>query len=418
MRALLKLLLILIVLSPFALVALVWFSFSETPITSATSTLSHQDVARARKIIVENDPRTMPAGARKTIKVDQSDAALTLRYLMQFAGGSADAYIDDYSARLKASVRVPTLPGRQYLNLSMAFTEGTEPFGLEDLRLGAVAIPNWLTDKIWRLVLQRLDSDQQLRALLAALHQVEFEQGLASLTYTWDPELMEHGRDAFFVAVDQGALRAYISKFSRMGAAGSGHNRSMSSLLSSLFKLAQQRSTDGEAAAENRALLVMLGAWAGGQNPNRLLEDESDAADLPSYDLLVQGRGDLGQHFLTSAGLAAVADSTLSDAIGLLKEMEDSDGGSGFSFTDLAADRAGTRFGRLATSSDGNAKRVQAILAKGIVDADVIPRVTDLPERMSLQVFESRFGGVGGARYKEMLAEIENRIDRCAIFSR
>lgn len=48
--------------------------------------------------------------------------------------------------------------------------------------------------------------------------------------------------------------------------------------------------------------------------------------------------------------LAAYAGTPLADVVGLFKEMEDSRGGSGLSFNDIAADRAGTRMGELAVS--------------------------------------------------------------------
>ena len=51
------------------------------------------------------------------------------------------------------------------------------------------------------------------------------------------------------------------------------------------------------------------------------------------------------RHLLISAARAAEGGGPLSDAIGVYKEVSDSRGGSGFSFNDLAADRAGTRLG-------------------------------------------------------------------------
>jgi hypothetical protein len=44
---------------------------------------------------------------------------------------------------------------------------------------------------------------------------------------------------------------------------------------------------------------------------------------------------------MLSAVIAATADSNLSALVGVFKEIEDSKGGTGFSFPDLAADKAG-----------------------------------------------------------------------------
>ena len=86
---------------------------------------------------------------------------------------------------------------------------------------------------------------------------------------------------------------------------------------------------------------------------------------------------------------------------------------SGTGFNDLAADRAGTRFGELAVR---DAARLQARMAAGVVDADLLPPVSDLPEHLSEGEFVARYGGVGGVGYSRMLAEIEARIDALPMF--
>ena len=60
---------------------------------------------------------------------------------------------------------------------------------------------------------------------------------------------------------------------------------------------------------------------------------------------MLAGRRDLLQQFIVSAGLRVLAENGVPMAIGEFKELLDSrSGGSGFSFVDLAADRAGLRF--------------------------------------------------------------------------
>ena len=46
----------------------------------------------------------------------------------------------------------------------------------------------------------------------------------------------------------------------------------------------------------------------------------------------------------------------------------------------------------------------------GIDERDLMPDVSDLPESLSDAEVEKRFGGIGGARYGAMLAEIDARI--------
>jgi hypothetical protein len=123
------------------------------------------------------------------------------------------------------------------------------------------------------------------------------------------------------------------------------------------------------------------------------------------------GRTDFPQHFSISAALAGTAGSPLSDAVGLYKEVDDSRGGSGFSFNDMGADRAGTRFGEAATRSDGAARQLQRRAAEIVAQSEFFPEVADLPEFMTEAEFKRRFGGIGQPGYQRMMADIERRVD-------
>jgi len=110
-----------------------------------------------------------------------------------------------------------------------------------------------------------------------------------------------------------------------------------------------------------------------------------------------------------SAAISALAGTALADAVGLYKEIEDSRGGSGFSFNDMAADRAGTRFGELAVAVAG-ATTLQARVAAGLRESDILPATADLPEFMPEAEFKARFGGVDGPGYRTMMETIERRV--------
>jgi len=133
--------------------------------------------------------------------------------------------------------------------------------------------------------------------------------------------------------------------------------------------------------------------YAQGVDVRRFLDEPSDTRfRARARTLTLQGRDDLAQHFLISAGIAAAGGSRLADAVGLFKELDDSRSGSGFSFTDLAADRAGVRFAESATGP--NAARLQGLLADKAEESLFMPRVRDLPEFMPEDELVRRFGGV------------------------
>ena len=182
-----------------------------------------------------------------------------------------------------------------------------------------------------------------------------------------------------------------------------------------MFAAALERSKNREPVEENTALLTVLGTWAGRQNIARLVPDRPHRPR--PFRLKIERRKDFAQHFLTSAALAARGDSSLSDAVGLFKEIRDTDSGSGFSFTDIAADRAGSRFGEFATRSREAAHSVQQRLAAGLRETDIMPPARDLPEHMRADAFKQRFAYVGSPQYQALIDEIDRRIDNCALYS-
>ena len=76
--------------------------------------------------------------------------------------------------------------------------------------------------------------------------------------------------------------------------------------------------------------------------------------------ITLRGRNDLARHFWVSAALSVLSDESRSMTVGITKEMMDATpGGSGFSFVDLTADRAGTLFAVAATSNAESARNLQ-----------------------------------------------------------
>jgi hypothetical protein len=119
------------------------------------------------------------------------------------------------------------------------------------------------------------------------------------------------------------------------------------------------------------------------------------------------GRRDLAQHFFISAHLAAAMGRGAADSAGLAKELVDAQGESGFSFADVAADRAGSRFG-----SDVIAKRLSlAMLSHSFVVPSFMPSIDGLPENLSVEQFTEQFGANDDERLRQTLSDIDKRIN-------
>lgn len=188
----------------------------------------------------------------------------------------------------------------------------------------------------------------------------------------------------------------------------------------SAFRLARERSATGDPVLENRAALVALGALLGNSRVGgftRGVVDDAQraAAARVAGQVTIRGRRDWTQHFCVSAAITATSNEAASNQIGLMKErMDMRPGGSGFSFADLAADRAGTRLAVAATRDEAAARAMQNRLSGKFALDDLFPRADDLPEGLSEAQLTSRYGGIGGSGYKELMADIERRLDGCA----
>ncbi len=120
----------------------------------------------------------------------------------------------------------------------------------------------------------------------------------------------------------------------------------------------------------------------------------------------LRGRNDLAKHFAVSAGLAAMSSPESAEAAGVFKEVRDSQGGSGFSFADYAADLAGISFAEQVI--DGRLKLDE--LGQGFVVGRYMPSVDDLPEGLTQTTFLDRYGSPEDERFRRQRDAIRQRI--------
>lgn len=123
---------------------------------------------------------------------------------------------------------------------------------------------------------------------------------------------------------------------------------------------------------------------------------------------ILSNRRDLAQHFLYSAAFKLLSSAQLSEQIGNLKELMDAaEGGSGFSFVDLAADRAGIQF---ALQLDQLQHAKLPLYNSISFEQAIIPPLHDLPEGLSEQQLAQLYGGYEGEGFKQLEQEIMARI--------
>jgi uncharacterized protein YfiM (DUF2279 family) len=282
------------------------------------------------------------------------------------------------------------------------------------VRIGRLPIPGALADfALWQALDKWYDPSGN-DSVSDLVREVSFRRNRMQVIYRWDSQITDAVRGTLVSGEDQRRLKLYNQHLVKVAAA-SRESVSLAALMQQLFKVAAKRSQGGDAAAENRAVILLLSAYVNDRGIQRLAPEAANWPRPVARRVTLHGRKDFAQHFVTSAALSALGGSAVSDAIGLFKEVADSRGGSGFSFNDLCADLAGTTFGEWATSP-ARAGRIQSGLTAPLTERVFMPAVTGLPEHMTEAEFKRRFGGVGAPRYNELVAEIEQRVEALPLY--
>ena len=417
MRVLLALLLGLPLLAAVMLAGLVlWRVPAAEALVQQTDAIQADDVEHALQLARMHDPRRAIPGVARTLRLTQHEAELLLNHAA--ARVQPSRWKVDFSAerlRLRASLRLPDNPFGPWLNLDLQARQTRGLPQLEAVSLGRLSLPvplvEWAVDQLARQ--QGVGGWRTLAAV--AVQRVRLSPQRAEIVYAWGADAPARVVAALLPAQEHERLRVHAAHLAQLTAAQPrGAAWSMSELLPSMFELARQRTAAGQdAALENRAALMVLGMVANGVGLATLLPERSAELAARPIRLMMSGRRDFPQHFLVSAALAAESGGPLANMIGLYKELSDARSGSGFSFNDMAANRAGTRLGELAV---GDPTKLQQRLSAGLHEDDLMPDVSDLPEYMNEQEFRRRFGAPGSPAYQRMMSDIEERLGATPLF--
>lgn len=389
--------------------AMLLLVFQRAPLVKASGAVSVQDVQRARALLVRHDPRRMSDGMAGVVSLTQQDVTLLTQYAasrwrramtrVTLRGGAADVQV---------SVDVPSLPIGRWINIDATVADAAGLPVVQRLRIGGLPIPAFTAQPIAEFVLTRIGSDVPLAIAKEIVHGVAFTPTSVRIAYTWRNDATTRMRDMLIPPEDLRRLQLAHEDLSRLVRAKAGGGPlPLMTLLRPMLQQAALRARGGDAVAEHRAVLVTLASYVTQRPLGRYVRRAAAWTPIAPRPVTLAGREDLAKHFLVSAVVSSQSGNTLADAVGRTKEVDDSRFGTGFSFVDLAADRAGTLFGEVATRSP---ERLEDAVAVGLAEADVIPAVADLPESMSEVQFIERFGGIGAPAYEAMMQRIESRL--------
>jgi hypothetical protein len=410
--------------------ALVLFGLENEARVKSQKELTVEDVKRAKALIETHDPRKMKRGQAKSLAVGEKDLDLVFHYALsriprgKEIGTRVD--LEPNTAGFFCSFKLPPNPLGSYLNLSIELARTSEMPVVKSLGMGKIVLDGWPARQIMPAaltLLSRLDIYPELLAAASAIKAYRFEQDQLLLMYEWHPEVAERlkkkGQEMLISPKDRERLVAYNEHLAAFARTTGKEKTSLANFMAPVFTLAEERSAStNEPILENQAAIVVLTLLVLKRPLNILVgEKEGQSISQPQkVKIELRDRGDLPKHFMLSAAIAATADSSLSNAIGLFKELNDAQGGSGFSFADLAADRAGVRFAELGIGSANTARRLQEDMRRVSSESDFMPAIDRLPEGMQELQFKQRYKDLDSAAYGKVKDEIERRIAGCKIF--
>ncbi len=392
------------------------------PLVIDAGGVRHGDVGRIKALLQQHDPRQLQDGEIRRLQVSERDLNLMLDSVLPYPQQQrAQVALGAGRGEINYTLALPGANGK-FLNLSAVLQEDGQRLALQEFRFGATPVPGWLLAPLRGAADDYLRGrSEEYRDLMSALQEVRIQPQYLQLVYQWQAGLAERlqasGRDLLLPQQERQRILVYYSEIARLSESLGRGEVALDRLLQPLFGLALERSADGgDAAGENRALLLALGVALSGNSIEHLV-GPPEGAEWPAprpLNPVLRGRDDLAKHFGISAAITAAGGGALADTIGVFKEVDDSRGGSGFSFADLLADRAGVSLAEAALGK--NAAAVQQFMSRQLQEASYMPDITRLPEGVMELEFKSRFEDLDSASYALVQGEIERRIGGCSLY--
>jgi hypothetical protein len=404
------------------LAVLIQLAIATEPLDIASESVSSEDRRRLVRMFRTHDPRKLASDETAELTITERDLNQLASWGLSLLPGDHQARVQlaDQQISLQVMLNAPSIPlVSGYANLQSAgdiqVRAGEFAFSPHRFEVGRLKVPQWLLQVSGPIVLDEQWQHGPAEPFLRSLESIDIGDRFATIAYGRLELDKASVRNAL---VDMGVLEdleescnAHVRQLIVL--AEHSPRLDFSECMQTAFATAQRRSKNGNAVRENRAAILAL-AYLLGHSRIRSLVGELDQPSPLARErfgrVTLRGRRDWTRHYIISASLHVLGNKSASLDMGILKEELDADGGSGFSFGDLLADRAGTQFGFQVTESDARARTMQARIASSFPEEDFMPAGSDLPEGISAREFEDKFGGVGGPKYTELVNEIDRRI--------
>jgi hypothetical protein len=302
-----------------------------------------------------------------------------------------DAKLSDGELRARASL---PLPLGLWLNASASATGHHSGFPRYKLEVGRISLPTAvgrLIAELARTTLRMRGStipplDELVQNISIERDQVLARVNLPDETGLVDAAIAISSRDLNPALVEE--ILCEIADAQR-----ADPTQNLSELIRRTFSKGPAVNTE----EYNRASFVAISLAVVGRGAEALLPEGRELRKkcaVPGGALRLQRRADLAMHWALSAGLTSVFGARAAENLGDWKELDDSlPQGSGFSFVDLAANRAGVQTALLALDRQ-TAAETKDQLSRATDDYMLPSALLQAPEGLSDATFVERFGNL------------------------
>jgi len=407
----LRLFFLCLTVPPILLAVLLFFAIDKQPIVSHYPPLNQQNITRAKRILDFAGNSQKPV---HTIDLTEKDLNIAINYLLNHLIKSASAIrLTENAIHFRISLLLPRNLFGPVINIRFSLQQLNGFPAIARLHIGRIAIADEFAGEIIESIIKYTDLKQYY--ILAAQHIRAISIQPEKLTVTYLTRFKTPANDYNSAETNKSSLLFYQQIINKIV---SQHNPrwrlSLADILQPLFLAAYQRSTLDNAIEENRALLLAASSYVNKEELKNFIPIQLSTEKY--YPVYLYRRVDLAKHFTGSAALAATGASALSEMLGQDKELADLNTRSGFSFTDLAADRAGIKLGQTATSSPQMARKIQKAMHNIKDYRAFMPDIIHLPENLTRFEFKARFNSVNSPTYKKMIKIIDDRIAALPVY--
>lgn len=321
------------------------------------------------------------------------------------------------SADFEITLQLPKKFSTYYLNAQFKLSNKENGLSVSQLQIGKLPISQAIADLLINYTLKH--SVLKHYYLLAGEHiqAVQIRNRQLNIRYQINTLIAHY--DASASTINPATLSFYQQQIESIVSKHNPSRRlSLAELLQPLFKQAYRRTNPATAINENIAIIFAVTAYVNSNEIPFYLPIKALKFYQHQYPVFLYKRTDQAKHFMLSAALTSTGGAQLADILGQEKELRDAQSKSGFSFIDLAADRAGMKFTEQAIRSPQEARDVQKFMAEIKDYSSFMPLVQDLPEKLTQSQFSQKYDSINSKAYKKLLQEIDNRIEALPIYPR